>query len=132
MTAQLTQTWYNARVMSHLFADKRLLLCRLCGILTGWLVFLTTFTLVGLFLFAMIDLLDIKYSPKYSFDITVLEIGIIGLLSLTGGIYAAIRLDKYLTKLLKTKSNQTIILVLIALLLFVMITFHWLYIFREI
>jgi len=123
--------------MTDAAINKTDLLRKLCGILAGWLVFLTAFYLVAFLLLTLFDLLNLEYHLintefSYSFYLTIAEIVIVTVLSFSTGLYAALRISKYLTKLLKTKSNQTIILVLIALLFFVMITFHWLYIFREI
>ena len=110
MSAQLTQTWYNARVMSHLFADKRLLLCRLCGILARWLVFGCILIFVGIAIAALFEFINVD-RPILSF--------VLLLFAAFAGVYAALRAGKYIISKLKTKSTTTVILILIALIIFV-------------
>ncbi|MCH7926887.1 MAG: hypothetical protein IID03_02725 [Candidatus Dadabacteria bacterium] len=115
--------------MTDVAINKTDLLRKLCGILAGWLVFLITFFLIAISFAVFFELLDNKFQSGSYINLAV-SVVIFGL-SILAGVYTGVRFGKYLTKLLKTKSNRIVIFILIALIVLVIISFPSFFIYTK-
>lgn len=115
--------------MTEVTSNKHDLLTKLCGILAGWMVFLITFFLIAIS-FALTDETLNIYSRFEGF-ISLVVVVILMVSAISAGVYAGLRFGKYFIKLLKTKSNKTVIILLIALILLVIISFPSFFIYTE-